>query len=65
MRHYRHRPTQHRTDYQTLRPAPPAAATAALAVVPLAAMYLLTHPAVAATFLVAATMVAGTLARRG
>ena len=65
MQHHRRRQTQHRTAYQTHRPAPPATLTLAMAVAPVVAMYLLTHPAVAATFLVAATLVAGTLARRG
>ena len=67
MRDHRHRPTQHRTDYlpyPPYRPTPPTAVTLALAVVPLAGMYLLTHPAVAATFLVAASVVAGALVRR-
>lgn len=66
MRHHPRRPTHSRTDYQTHRPAPPAAATLALAVAPLAVMYLLTHPAVAATLVVAAAFVAvGRNARRG
>lgn len=63
MQHHRRTPTQHRTAYQTHHPAPPTAVTAILAALPLAAMYLLTHPAVAATMLVAASLMAGTMVR--
>lgn len=54
--HRAHRQTYRRTAYPTNRPAPPAAATLLMALAPLAAMYLLAHPAVLATIVVATTV---------
>lgn len=58
MTHDRHAPT-YRTDYRTHRPAPAVTVSLAFAALPLAVVYLLAHPAVAATAFVAVAMVAG------
>ena len=63
MPHQRRRPTDSRTDYQTYRPAPPAAPTLVMAALPLVAAYLLTHPVVVTTLVVATTLASAALRR--